>query len=77
MPSSSPYSISAGVLLLPWKKILSGGKPATLATWYSPPEETSMDNPSSETSCAYGAAAEGLARVDDLDIVQVRAKGVM
>ena len=59
-PPARAYSSSARVLLLPWKKIFSGGKPATLATWYSPPEETSMERPSSSTNWAIATAENAL-----------------
>ena len=53
-------------LLLPWKPIRSGGKPARSATASSPPVQTSRLRPSSATQRATARAQERLAGVEDV-----------
>ena len=51
-PASTARRSSATVLLLPWKPIRAGSKPARSATVSSPPEQTSRLSPSSATQRA-------------------------
>ncbi len=46
-PTSTARTSSATLLLLPWKPILAGSKPARSATASSPPVQTSRLRPSS------------------------------
>ena len=57
---------SAVDLLLPWKPIRAGAKPARRATASSPPEQTSRRSPSSATQRATVGAQERLAGVVDV-----------
>ena len=50
IPEPTPYSMSASVLLVPWKNIFSAGNPADRAVYISPGETTSTYMPSERTT---------------------------
>ena len=65
-PSSTARRSSADDLLLPWKPIRAGSKPARSATASSPPEQTSRQSPSSRHPAGHRGAEERLAGVEDV-----------